>query len=49
MSIFFESIDTIRTKTIKNMYNKLKSFIKSKNAKIHAEINISIKQNPFLQ
>ena len=56
MSTFLIPIDqsqyiyhAIRTKTIKNMYNKLKSFIKSKNTKIHADNDISIKQNPFLQ
>jgi hypothetical protein len=51
MYAFFVSIDTItiRTKTIKNMYNKVKSFMKNKKTKIHVDIDISIKQNPFLQ
>jgi len=44
---FYIPNNTIRTKTIKNMYNKVKSFMKNKKAKIHVDIDISIKENPF--
>jgi hypothetical protein len=45
---FYIPNNTIRTKTIKNMYNKVKSFMKNKKTKIHVDIDISTKENQFL-